>query len=57
MLVQQLSCAELDRAVDDVVAADGARYALVSKVEPGGIEVAIDGDRYRLPAMLRKRAS
>ena len=40
-----------------VVAADGARYALVSKVEPGGIEVAIDGDRYRLPAMPRKRAS
>ena len=40
-----------------VVAADGASYALVSIVGKNGIEVSIDGDRYRLPATIGKRPS
>lgn len=43
------------RVVDDgrgVVAADGAEEAKVSLIDGGGIEVAIAGDRYRLPATI-----
>jgi hypothetical protein len=40
-----------------VVAADGARYALVGIADKDGIEVAIDGDRYRLPAHIEGRTS
>jgi hypothetical protein len=36
-----------------VVAADGAEPARVSIVEDGVIEVAVGGDRYRLPATMR----
>lgn len=36
-----------------VVAADGAEEAEVSTVSPREIEVAIAGDRYRLPATVR----
>lgn len=40
-------------ATDDgrISVADGALPATVSAVGPGLIEVAIDGDRYRLPAV------
>lgn len=37
-----------------LVAADGASPARVSVVGPDLIEVALDGDRYRLPATVRK---
>jgi hypothetical protein len=37
-----------------VVAADGAEPAKVSVIGPGRIEVAIGGDRYRLPANVRQ---
>ncbi len=40
-----------------VVAADGASYALISIVGPAGIEIALDGDRYRLPATIGQPAS
>ncbi|MDQ2893398.1 MAG: hypothetical protein M3R64_09985 [Pseudomonadota bacterium] len=40
-----------------VVAADGASYALVSVVGAEGIEIALDGDRYRLPATIGQPAS
>lgn len=36
-----------------VVAADGAEAARVTIVEDGVIEVAVGGDRYRLPATLK----
>ncbi|MBA4047650.1 MAG: hypothetical protein C0476_03815 [Sphingomonas sp.] len=36
-----------------VVAADGAEAALVSVIDNGMIEVAIGGDRYRLPATIK----
>ncbi|MFM6853768.1 MAG: hypothetical protein ACKOUM_06775, partial [Sphingopyxis sp.] len=36
-----------------VVAADGAEQAVVSVIDNGMIEVAIAGDRYRLPAQVR----
>ena len=36
-----------------VVAADGARRAVVTIVSPDLIDVAIDGDRYRLPATVK----
>ncbi|MFL9842750.1 hypothetical protein ABS767_17395 [Sphingomonas sp. ST-64] len=36
-----------------VVAADGARQALVSVIAPDAIEVAIDDVRYRLPATVK----
>jgi hypothetical protein len=36
-----------------VVAADGAETAKVSVVEADGIEVALGGDRYRLPATVK----
>jgi len=37
-----------------VVAADGAEPAKVSVLGPGRIEVAIGGDRYRLPATVKQ---
>jgi len=40
-----------------VVAADGAEKALVTIVGAGEIEVAIGGDRYRLPATIKGAAS
>lgn len=36
-----------------VVAADGAEPAKVTVIGPGRIEVAIGGDRYRLPAAVK----
>lgn len=36
-----------------LVAADGAEAATVSVVDNGMIEVAVSGDRYRLPATVR----
>jgi hypothetical protein len=36
-----------------VVAADGAEKAVVTILDPGTIEVALGGDRYRLPATVR----
>ncbi len=36
-----------------VIAADGAEHALVTVVDAGGIEVALAGDRYRLPATVK----
>ncbi|HEU4958786.1 MAG TPA: hypothetical protein VFT56_00115 [Sphingomonas sp.] len=36
-----------------VIAADGAESAKVTIVEAGTIEVAIGGDRYRLPAVVK----
>jgi len=38
-----------------VVAADGAERARVAILEGGGIEVEIGGDRFRLPALVRRR--
>lgn len=35
-----------------VIAADGAQVARVSIIDPQSIEVAIGGDRYRLPATI-----
>ena len=40
-----------------VVAADGAEAAEVTIVGTGGIDVALGGDRYRLPATVGKHAS
>lgn len=40
-----------------VVAADGAQQAKVSVVGDGAIEVAIDNDRYRLPATVKGGAA
>jgi hypothetical protein len=37
-----------------VVAADGAEAARVTVLDPGRIEVALGGDRYRLPATVKK---
>lgn len=37
-----------------VVAADGVEQAVVTPLGPNGIEVAIGGDRYRLPATVKK---
>ncbi|HMC91204.1 MAG TPA: hypothetical protein VKI45_01975 [Allosphingosinicella sp.] len=37
-----------------VIAADGAEPAKVTILGPGRIEVAIGGDRYRLPATVRQ---
>jgi hypothetical protein len=39
-----------------VVAADGAEKAVVTITGPGEIEVAIGGDRYRLPATVKGHA-
>ncbi|HEX8527443.1 hypothetical protein [Allosphingosinicella sp.] len=39
----------LPTAGGDPVAADGAEPASVARLEGGGIEVAIGGDRFRLP--------
>ena len=39
-----------------VIAADGAEKAKVTIVGAGEIEVAIGGDRYRLPATIKGRA-
>jgi hypothetical protein len=39
-----------------VVAADGAEKAAVTITGPGEIEVAIGGDRYRLPATVKGRS-
>jgi hypothetical protein len=36
-----------------VVAADGAEKAVVTILGPGNIEVALGGDRYRLPATVK----
>ena len=36
-----------------VIAADGARRAVMTIVSPDLIDVAIDGDRYRLPATVK----
>ena len=38
-----------------VIAADGAEPAQVSVVGPGEIDVAIAGERYRLPATVQSR--
>lgn len=38
-----------------VVAADGAQPAAVTVTGPGDIEVAVGGDRYRLPATVKPR--
>jgi hypothetical protein len=38
-----------------VVAADGAAPAQVQVIGEKGIEVAIEGDRYRLPATIKRR--
>ena len=37
-----------------VIAADGAEVAKVTVIGTDGIEVALGGDRYRLPATIRK---
>jgi hypothetical protein len=39
-----------------VIAADGAESATVTVTGPGTIEVAIGGDRYRLPATIKGQA-
>ena len=39
-----------------VVTADGAQQAIVSVIDPATIEVAVDGDRYRLPATVKGQA-
>lgn len=36
-----------------VIAADGAEAAVVTILDPGRIEVALSGDRYRLPATVK----
>ncbi len=38
-----------------VVAADGAEKAVVSVISPAEIEVALGGDRYRLPATVKSK--
>jgi len=40
-----------------VVAADGAEKAVVIVLGPGSIEVALGGDRYRLPATVKGEAA
>ncbi len=40
-----------------VVAADGAEKAVVTVLGEGGIEVALGGDRYRLPATVKGLAA
>ncbi len=40
-----------------VVAADGAEKAVVTVIGPGSIEVALGGDRYRLPATVKGAAA
>lgn len=40
-----------------VIAADGAEKAVVTVVSPSEIEVALSGDRYRLPATVRSPKS
>ncbi|MGN6278223.1 MAG: hypothetical protein ACTHM8_05825 [Sphingomonas sp.] len=40
-----------------VIAADGAETATVTITGPGAIEVAIGGDRYRLPATIKGQAT
>jgi hypothetical protein len=40
-----------------VIAADGAETAKVTLIGDGRIEVAIGGDRYRLPATVKAKAS
>ena len=37
-----------------VIAADGAEPARVSVIGPADIEVAVGGDRYRLPATVKR---
>ena len=44
------------RDYDLVIAADGAEKATVTITGPGEIEVAIGGDRYRLPATVKGRS-
>jgi hypothetical protein len=39
-----------------VIAADGAETAKVNVIDDGRIEVAIDGNRYRLPATVKAKA-
>jgi len=39
-----------------VIAADGAEKAVVTILGPGQIEVALSGDRYRLPATVKGAA-
>ncbi|MEO5494886.1 MAG: hypothetical protein ABIR08_12780 [Sphingomonas sp.] len=39
-----------------VIAADGAEAATVTLIGDGRIEVAIGGDRYRLPATVKAKA-
>jgi hypothetical protein len=39
-----------------VIAADGAEKAVVTVLDPGRIEVALAGDRYRLPATVKGAA-
>lgn len=38
-----------------VVAADGAEQAIVSVIGDGRIEIALGGDRYRLPATIKPK--
>ena len=40
-----------------VVAADGAERAVVTVIDTGEIEVAIGGDRYRLPATVKGKSA
>lgn len=40
-----------------VIAADGAEKAVVSVIGDGEIEVALGGDRYRLPATVKGKAA
>ncbi|WP_308435265.1 hypothetical protein [Sphingomonas glacialis] len=40
-----------------VIAADGAEKAMVSVIGSGEIEVALGGDRYRLPATVKGKAA
>ena len=40
-----------------VIAADGAEKAVVSVIGSGEIEVALGGDRYRLPATVKGKAA
>lgn len=40
-----------------VVAADGAETAVITVLGPGSIEVALGGDRYRLPATVKGAAA
>lgn len=40
-----------------VIAADGAETAVVTIIANGEIEVALGGDRYRLPATVKGKAA